>query len=87
MDRFFNLDNLKHYHRLTGVELAAPERKRILEALAEQWDIFRRECRGSTVDPANRVRNTMSHFETGVQDADTREGTRQCANLAMRCPH
>jgi len=49
MDRFFSPDNLKRYRRLAVAELPAHERKGILEALAEQWNMFRRECLGSTV--------------------------------------
>lgn len=49
MDRFFSPDNLKHYRRLAVAKLPGSERKRILEALAEQWNVFRREYCGSTV--------------------------------------
>jgi hypothetical protein len=59
MDRFFSYHNLQHYRRLASAALPAPERNRILEALADQWNVFRRECHGSAV-----------HLEIGFQHTD-----------------
>jgi hypothetical protein len=87
MDQFFSPHNLKRYRRLASAELPALERNRILEALAEEWDAFRRECRGSAVGSSGRACKSTSHFETGIQHVDAGKGTRQDANIAMTFTH
>jgi hypothetical protein len=45
MGRFFNLRNLDRYRKLAGGTIDVTERQRVLEALAEEMNAFRREAR------------------------------------------
>ena len=45
MGRFFSPTNLRRYRSLVDDAVDAPERGRVLKALAEEWGAFTRECR------------------------------------------
>ena len=45
MARFFTPTNLDRYRMLAGDKIDAPERDRVMQALAQEWNAFTRECR------------------------------------------
>jgi len=45
MSTFFNPTNLRRYRSLTDDKINVGERARVLDALAEEWNAFTRECR------------------------------------------
>jgi hypothetical protein len=44
MARFFTPANLDRYRILAGDRIDAPERHRVMQALAQEWRAFTREC-------------------------------------------
>jgi hypothetical protein len=62
MGRFLDPENLERYRKLTSDKMNAVERNRVLKVLAQEWDVFLRECR---MGGARQVRSTSGDGSSG----------------------